>query len=111
MVPHIIQTSAGQQLVYAQVAQPQMANILGPGGQLQQVQIMGGNSNIFGGFQTIGSLGGMSLVPQQQQQQQLTTVQAGTGATTTTFSTSTTASSVTTQPGDCLLYTSPSPRD
>merc|ERR1719192_2893274 len=45
MVPQLVQTSAGQQLVYAQVAQPQivqpqLCSILGPSGQVQQVQVL-----------------------------------------------------------------------
>ena len=45
VVPQLVQTSAGQQLVYAQVAQPQvvapqLCSILGPSGQVQQVQVL-----------------------------------------------------------------------
>ena len=51
MVPQLVQTNAGQQIVYAQAQQqqPQMAMMMMPNGQLQQV----------------------ALVPQQFQMQQL----------------------------------------
>jgi len=90
MVPQLIQTSAGQQLVYAQVAQPQVmtpqiCNIMGPNGQLQQVQVVGGNSMI-GGFQGVSSLGGM--VTMMQANPQITNGQS-TATTSTTFATTT----------------------
>eukprot|EP00092_Neocalanus_flemingeri_P027078 GFUD01029364.1.p1 GENE.GFUD01029364.1~~GFUD01029364.1.p1 ORF type:complete len:830 (+),score=148.53 GFUD01029364.1:46-2535(+) len=90
MVPQIIQTSAGQQLVYAQVAQPQVmqpqvCNILGPNGQIQQVQVMGGNS-MLGGFQGMSSLGGMMSM--MQATPQITNGQAA-ASTSTTFATTT----------------------
>jgi len=90
MVPQLIQTSAGQQLVYAQVAQPQVitpqiCNIMGPNGQLQQVQVVGGNSMI-GGFQGASSLGGM--VTMMQANPQITNGQS-TATTSTTFATTT----------------------
>jgi len=91
MVPQIIQTSAGQQLVYAQVAaqpqvmQPQVCNILGPNGQIQQVQVMGGNS-MLGGFQGMSSLGGMMSM--MQATPQITNGQS-TASTSTTFATTT----------------------
>ena len=41
MVPQLVQTNAGQQIVYAQAqqAQPQMAMMMMPNGQLQQVAL------------------------------------------------------------------------
>jgi len=91
MVPQLIQTSAGQQLVYAQVAAqpqvmaPQICNIMGPNGQIQQVQVMGGNS-MLGGFQGMSSIGGMMSM--MQATPQITNGQS-TATTSTTFATST----------------------
>ena len=88
MVPQLVQTSAGQQLVYAQVAQPQMVqpqlcNILGPNGQIQQVQILNQAPTIpaINGFPTINS---MSLPVMQAQASTPSNC-----STATTFSTST----------------------
>merc|ERR1712106_153521 len=91
MVPQLIQTSAGQQLVYAQVAAqpqvmaPQICNIMGPNGQIQQVQVMGGNS-MLGGFQGMSSIGGMMSM--MQATPQITNGQS-TATTSTTFATTT----------------------
>merc|ERR1712013_471448 len=90
MVPQLIQTSAGQQLVYAQVAQPQVVapqicNIMGPNGQLQQVQVVGGNS-MLGGFQGMSSIGGMMSM--MQATPQISNGQS-TATTSTTFATTT----------------------
>merc|ERR1712130_243415 len=90
MVPQLIQTSAGQQLVYAQVAQPQVmapqiCNIMGPNGQLQQVQVVGGNS-MLGGFQGMSSIGGMMSM--MQATPQISNGQS-TATTSTTFATTT----------------------
>ena len=98
IVPQIIQTAAGQQVVYTQVAAqpqvvaPQLCNILGPGGQIQQVQVLNNNPTI-SGFQTINSMA--QCVPVMQAS---ATAQSAT-TTATTFSTSTVSSSmVTSQP-------------
>ena len=91
IVPQVIQTSVGQQLVYTQLAAqpqviaPQLCNILGPNGQIQQVQVINNNPTI-SGFQTMNSV----AVPMMQ-------ATAQTSATTaTTFSTSTVSSSAVT---------------
>ncbi len=106
----IVQTSMGQQLVMQpQQFQPQMAQILTPNGQLQQVQVLGGMMP--GQVQILGG-GGMQvaqLQPQQQQQQQqnnvgvvsstgMVTTQATTSSsnTTTTFATTTTPTQIVT---------------
>lgn len=104
----IVQTSMGQQLVMQpQQFQPQMAQILTPNGQLQQVQILGGMMP--GQVQVLGG-GGMQvaqLQPQQQQQQNnagvvsstgMVTTQATTSSsnTTTTFATTTTPTQIVT---------------
>ena len=93
IVPQIIQTSAGQQVVYTQVAAqpqvvaPQLCNILGPSGQIQQVQVLNNNPTL-SGFQTINSVAQcLPVMPQQATAQSATT-------TATTFSTSTVSSSV-----------------
>ena len=117
VVPQIIQTSAGQQLVYAQVAQPQvvaqpqLCNILGPNGQIQQVQVLNNTAPVAGMMPLMQQAGvsiatgqpgvsiaagqpGVSIAPGHGGQMSL----SSTTATATTFSTNTVASSVITAP-------------
>lgn len=103
VIPQIVQTSAGQQIVMQQVMQPQfqpqMAQVLTPNGQIQQVQVingMPGMQMLGGGIQGIQGIQGASMaMPVQIQQQPSTTTQAnsGTSTTSTTFSTGTTTTS------------------
>lgn len=93
IVPQMIQTSAGQQIVMQQVqiaqpqiAQPQFAQILMPNGQLQQVQVIQQPQQIF------TSIAGFPAAAAIQQHQQIP-VQA---TAVISSSTATTASSATT---------------
>ena len=102
IVPQVIQTSVGQQVVYTQVAAapqviaPQLCNILGPGGQIQQVQVINNNPAAISGFQTMNSM----AMPMMQ-------ATAQTSATTaTTFSTSTVSSSAVTSQSTMVQDTS-----
>jgi len=100
IVPQVIQTSQGQQIVYTQVAAqpqmvaaPQIANIVGPNGQIQQVQFVGGNNmQHLGGFQPMGGLATF-VQPAQPPGTGPPTVQGGAN-TNTTFVTNTVPSTV-----------------
>ena len=97
MVPQLIQTSAGPQLVYTQVAQPQvvqpqLCNILGPNGQVQQVQIVNSAPTI----PAINGFPAMSSIPMPVMQ--VSTPAPSTCTTATTFATSTVPSVVTGAP-------------
>ena len=100
VVPQLVQTPAGQQLVYAQVAQPQptvvaapqtqVCNILGPNGQIQQVQVVNANpvapvAASFASFPTMSSAVAMPMMAAPAMT---------TSTTATTFSTSTLPSAV-----------------
>ena len=87
MIPQVIQTSAGQQIVMQQVhiaqpqiAQPQYAQILMPNGQIQQVPVVQPQ-------QMLGGLGGIQI----QQPQQIA-IQTSTGTLTTSTASSSTSS-------------------
>ena len=91
MIPQVIQTSAGQQIVMQQVhiaqpqiAQPQYAQILMPNGQVQQVPVVQPQ-------QMLGGLGGIQI----QQPQQIA-IQAGSSTGTLTSSTASSSTSSTT---------------
>ena len=102
VVPQLVQTATGQQIVYAQVAQPpqptvvntapqpQVCNILGPNGQIQQVQIVNANpapvAASFASFPTMSSAVAMPMVAAP--------ASITTSTTATTFSTSTLPSAV-----------------
>ena len=91
MIPQVVQTSAGQQIVMQQVqiaqpqiAQPQFASILMPNGQIQQVPVVQP--------QMLGGIGGIQI-PQQQQIAIQTTTGGGSAVTTTTSTASSAVSS------------------
>ncbi len=98
VIPQIVQTSAGQQIVMQQVVQPaaaapfqpQLAQVLMPNGQLQQVQVIGGMpaTQIPAGLLQQQQ---QTIPVQLQQQQPVTTTTVAT--TSTTFSTGTTTTS------------------
>jgi transcription factor Sp4 len=123
LVPQLVQTSTGQQIVMTQVmqqpqfAQPQFAQIMMPGGQIQQVQLMGmqGQGQVMagagGGFQVIGSAGGGGFPIQIQQASQMaatspitttaampTSLSFSTGTSTTASNAITMSTMSTTQP-------------
>ena len=85
-IPQIVQTSSGQQIVMQQVqiaqpqqaiqAAPQFAQIITPTGQIQQVQVLGGTSNVAPAGQVIGSIQGIGGIQAMSIPQQLATVQA-----------------------------------
>ena len=96
VVPQLVQTATGQQIVYAHVApppppivaappQPQVCNILGPNGQIQQVQVLNANPApvaSFASFPTMGSAVAVSMMAAPA-------ITTSTTPTATTFSTST----------------------
>ncbi len=127
LMPQVVQTSAGQQVVMQQVqvqqavpqfaAQPQFAQIMTPGGQLQQVQVLNGLptaqvQQVSGGQVQVLAAGGaggvipassLAGIPVQIQQPQMVvspqgaaSSSSGSAATTTTFSTGTTATAAST---------------
>ena len=100
VVPQLVHTATGQQIVYAQVAQPQanmvtaapqpqVCNILGPNGQIQQVQVVNANpapvAASFASFPTMSSAVAMPMMAASA---------ITTATTATTFSTSTLPSAV-----------------
>ena len=87
MVPQLIQTGAGQQLVYAQAPQqPQMAMMMMPNGQLQQVALAPQSYQM-------PALGGQAMLAMSQPlQPQATLPGPTTTAASGTFATSTVAS-------------------
>ena len=100
VVPQLVQTSAGQQIVYAQVAQPQptvvaaapqpqVCNILGHNGQIQQVQVLNTNpAPVAASFASFPTMSSAVAVPM------IAAPALKTATTATTFSTSTAPSVV-----------------
>ena len=98
MVPQLVQTATGQQIVYAQVAQPsmvtaapqpQVCNILGPNGQIQQVQVVNANpAPVAASFASFPTMSSAVAVPM------MAAPAITTATTATTFSTSTLPSAV-----------------
>lgn len=116
LIPQVVQTSAGQQIIMQQVIQPQMqpqfAQIVTPNGQIQHVQVLGGlPGQMMGGLQNIGSIPGMGGIPMQVQQLGGGLVQSqangGPALTSTTFATGTTTASSAASSNPSVATTAP----